>query len=368
MVPKVLLNEDGSLGEANGVSCGSIEHKMGLKASPTCVMNFDNATGYMLGEENGGMEIMFHIMNTARLGTALQGVCAGEASFQGALAYARERLQMRAISGPKNPDGPADPIIVHPDVRRMLLTQKALTEGNRAFVYWAAQLVDQTKYGSEEARQEADDLLGLLTPIAKAFCTETGYEATNIGLQVFGGHGFIREHGMEQLVRDTRIATLYEGTTGIQSLDLIGRKVMGSGGKLLSNFTKVVHKFCQAQAEQESMAEFTGPLAELNKQWGDITTAVGTAAMEDPEEIGAASVDYALFSGYVVLAYMWARMALVAQQKLDDGAEGAEFYEAKLTTARFYYQRILPRAQAHASAAVAGGSSIMALGEEAFAF
>lgn len=369
IVPKIMLEEDGSLGQANKVSCGSIEKKMGLKGSPTCVMNFDGATGYLLGEENGGLGIMFTIMNTARMGTAQQGVSIGEASFQGALTYARERLQMRSLTGPKNPDGPADPIIVHPDVRRMLMTQKALTEGSRAFIYWLAQLVDKIDYGSEEEAKVADDLLSFLTPVAKAFCTETGFEVTSLGVQVFGGHGYIREHGMEQLVRDVRIATLYEGTTGIQSLDLLGRKVMGSGGKLLGNFTRLIHKFCQANTANEAMHEFTEPLVALNKQWGELTAEIGTRAIDDAEEIGAASVDYTMFSGYVTLAYLWAQMALIAQKNLEqaDGSD-LDFYRAKLATARFYFARLLPRTAAHAQAALAGASTVMALEQEMFSF
>jgi len=365
VIPKRFVNADGSLGDQNAVSCGSIEKKMGIKGSATCVMNFDGATGYLLGEENRGLEVMFKIMNAARFGTALQGVSIGEASFQGALAYARERLQMRALTGPVNPDGPADPIIVHPDVRRMLMTQKALTEGSRSLVYWLARLNDLTQYGSEEQAAEADDLMSLLTPIAKAFCTETGFEVTSLGVQVFGGHGYISEHGMEQYMRDMRIAMIYEGTTGIQSLDLLGRKVMGSGGKLLGNFTKIVHKFCQANAENATLAEMIPALAEANSQWGDLTAKIGEKVMQDPNEIGAASVDYTMFSGYVVLAYMWARMAELAQQKLDADTGDTAFYEAKLATARFYYGRILPRARAHADAALAGADCVMGLDESA---
>ena len=368
IVPKILLEEDGSLGQANRVSCGSIEKKMGLKGSPTCVMNFDGATAYLLGEENGGLNIMFTIMNTARMGTALQGVSIGEASFQGALAYARERLQMRSITGPKNPDGPADPIIVHPDVRRMLMTQKALTEGSRAFIYWLAQLVDKIEYGSEEEAKSADDLLSFLTPVAKAFCTETGFEVTNLGVQVYGGHGYIRENGMEQLVRDARIAMLYEGTTGIQSLDLLGRKVMGSGGKLLANFTKLIHKFCQANANNDAMHEFTEPLAALNRQWGELTAEIGAKAAEDAEEIGAASVDYTMFSGYVTLAYLWAKMALISHSELEKGSADLDFYRTKLATARFYFARLLPRTATHAQAAMAGASTVMAVDEGMFSF
>jgi alkylation response protein AidB-like acyl-CoA dehydrogenase len=368
LVPKFLMDSQGALGERNAVHCGSIEKKMGIKGSSTCVMNFDSATGYMLGEENRGLEVMFKIMNAARMGTAQQGVSLGEASFQGALAYARERLQMRSLTGPKNPDGPADPIIVHPDVRRMLMTQKAFVEGSRAFVLWLSRLNDLTQYGSEEDAAGAEDLMALLTPIAKAFCTETGFEVTSQGVQVLGGHGYIAEHGMEQIMRDMRIAMIYEGTTGIQSLDLLGRKVMGSGGKLLRNFTKMVHKFCEANKDNGELAELVPALVAANTLWGDITMKIGEKAAENPDEIGAASVDYTMFSGYVVLAYMWARMAEVAQQKLQEGSGDAAFYEAKLATARFYFKRILPRTSYHAEAAVAGADTVMALDEEALHF
>lgn len=367
IVPKVLVNENGDLGSANNVNCGSIEHKMGLNGSPTCVMNFDGATGYLLGEENRGLDIMFSIMNMARLGTALQGVSMGECSFQGALSYARERLQMRSLTGVQNTDGPADPIIVHPDVRRMLMTQKALTEGSRAFIYWLAQLGDLRAFGPEDQQQGAEDILSLLTPIAKAFCTETGLEVTNLGMQIYGGHGYIREHGMEQLVRDARISTLYEGTTGIQSLDLLGRKVMGSGGQLLSNFTYLIHKFCKANADTEAMLEFITPLQTLNKQWGELTATIGAKARQNPNEIGAASVDYLMYSGYVALAFMWARMALKAQEQLNE-SDPTEFYAGKVATAQFYFTRILPRAGAHAQAALAGAESVMSLSADNFSF
>ncbi|MEP4146525.1 MAG: acyl-CoA dehydrogenase C-terminal domain-containing protein [Halioglobus sp.] len=365
LVPKFMVNDDSSLGARNDVHCGSVEKKMGIKGSATCVMNFDGATGFLLGEENRGLEVMFKIMNAARLGTALQGVCLGEASFQGALAYAKERLQMRALSGPKNPDGPADPIIVHPDVRRMLMTQKALVEGSRAFIYWLARLNDLSQHGNDAQATEADDLMALLTPVAKAFCTETGFEVTSLGVQVLGGHGYISEHGMEQLMRDMRIAMIYEGTTGIQSLDLLGRKVMGSGGKLLRNFTKMIHKFCETHEQNTSLEEILSSLAEVNAQWGEITMKIGEKAMESPDEIGAASVDYTMFSGYVALAYMWAQMAELAQRKIAEGAE-PDFYKAKLATANFYFQRVLPRAEAHARAAVAGADTVMALDDNLF--
>lgn len=365
LVPKFMVNDDSSLGTRNDVHCGSVEKKMGIKGSATCVMNFDGATGFLLGEENRGLEVMFKIMNAARLGTALQGVCLGEASFQGALAYAKERLQMRALSGPKNPDGPADPIIVHPDVRRMLMTQKALVEGSRAFIYWLARLNDLSQHGNDTQATEADDLMALLTPVAKAFCTETGFEVTSLGVQVLGGHGYISEHGMEQLMRDMRIAMIYEGTTGIQSLDLLGRKVMGSGGKLLRNFTKMIHKFCETHEQNTSLGEMLSSLAEVNAQWGEITMKIGEKAMESPDEIGAASVDYTMFSGYVALGYMWAQMAELAQRKITEGAE-PDFYKAKLATAKFYFQRVLPRAEAHARAAVAGADTVMELDDTLF--
>ncbi|ROS01251.1 hypothetical protein EDC56_1680 [Sinobacterium caligoides] len=368
IAPKYLVNDDGSLGEHNNITAGNIEKKMGLKGNATCVMNYDGAKAYLLGEENRGLDIMFKLMNTARIGTAVQGLAGAQSAFQGALSYANERLQMRSLTGTKNPDGPADPIIVHPDVRRMLMTQKAFTEGSRALCYWLAQLVDQTKFGKDEGRvKEAEDLLGLLTPVAKAFCTETGVEVTNLGMQVFGGHGYIHEHGMEQIVRDTRISTVYEGTTGIQALDLIGRKVMGSGGELLRVFTKKIHKYCASHVDTENMVEFTESLASLNKQWGEITMDVGGKAMENADEVGSASVDYAMFSGYVTFAYLWAQMAEVAQQKITEGSDDA-FYKAKLATARFYFKRILPRAQVHAVGAGAGADTVMELAADEFAF
>jgi hypothetical protein len=340
---------------------------MGLKAQATCVMNYDGARAELVGEENKGLEVMFKLMNTARLGTAVQGLAMGEIALQGAVTYARERLQMRSISGPKNPDGPADPIIVHPDVRRMLMTQKSIVEGQRAFIYWANQLVDRSRFGAEEEQQEAADLLEVLTPIAKAFCTETSQEVTSLGIQVFGGHGYIAEHGMERIARDNRISTIYEGTTGIQALDLIGRKVMGSGGKLLRNLTKIIHKYCESQSEDVVLGEYAQSLQQRNSDWGDLTMKVGEKAMEDPDEIGAASVDYLMYGGYVILGYMWLRMAEVAQQKVDAGSDDP-LYAAKVNTARFYFDRILPRTEALKAAILAGGASTMSLAPDEFTF
>ena len=367
IVPKFMPEGDG-IGARNAVSCGSIEHKMGIKASATCVINFDGATGYLIGEANKGLACMFTMMNYERLGVGMQGLCLGETSYQGALRYARERLQMRALTGAKAPDKAAAPIVGHPAVRRMLLTMKAFNEGNRALAYFTAQLNDTAhRAESAEARQEAENLLAFLTPICKAFMTETGLEATNHGMQVFGGHGYIREWGMDQLVRDCRIALIYEGTNGIQALDLLGRKVLGSQGKLLLGFTRLVHKFCQAQAAHPQLAAQVAQLAALNKQWGELTQQIGMAAMKNPDEVGAASVDYLMLSGYVTLAYFWLRMAVVAQEKLAAGADDG-FHQAKLTTCAFYFQRILPRTEAHRLAMGAGSASTMELAAEHFAF
>jgi len=312
---------------------------------------------------------MFTFMNTARIGTAVQGLAASEGSFQGALAYAKDRLAMRSLSGPKNPEKEADPIIVHPAVRNMLLTQKAYAEAGRALVYLLAQYADVVEHAVEEAdRKFADNILSLLTPIAKAFLTETGSEAAKHGVQVFGGHGFISEHGMEQIVRDTRIACLYEGTTEIQALDLLGRKVLGTQGAMLKDFTKMIHKFAEAHKDNAAMKEFVEPLAALNKEWGDLTMQIGMRAMQNPEEVGAAAVDYLYFSGYVTLAYLWARMALVAQEQLAAGTTEVDFYNAKVTTARFYFKKILPRVRSHVDVIATGVEPLMNLDAEHFAF
>lgn len=369
VVPKYLPDAEGNPGSANGVSCGSLEHKMGIHGNATCVMNFDAAKGYLVGAPNKGLACMFTMMNAARLGVGVQGLGLTEVSFQNALAYARDRLQMRALSGPKAPEKPADPIIVHPDVRRMLLTQKAFAEGGRMLVLYTAQLLDIVERNPKAGEQSeevarAEALLGLLTPIVKAFLTETGFEATNEGVQVFGGHGFIQEWGMEQLVRDSRITRLYEGTTGIQALDLLGRKVLMNQGETLRVFTKEIHKFCQAEADNPALAAYIEPLARLNTEWGELTMSVGMKAMQDREEVGAASVDYLMYSGYVTLAYLWARAAKQAAASLE--GDDKAFYQAKLDTARFYYQRLLPRTRAHAAMIQAGGESLMAISADDF--
>ena len=367
LVPKFLVNDDGSLGARNTVSCGSIEHKMGIQASATCVMNFDQAEGYLVGEPNKGLAAMFTMMNYERLGVGIQGLASGERSYQNAIEYARDRLQSRAPTGAQSKDTIADPIIVHPDVRRMLLTMKAFAEGNRAMVYFTAKQVDIVKYGTDdEAKKQADGLLAFMTPIAKAFMTEVGFESANHGVQIYGGHGFIAEWGMEQNVRDSRISMLYEGTTGIQALDLLGRKVLMTQGEALKGFTKIVHKFCQANEGNEAVKEFVAPLAALNKEWGELTMKVGMAAMKDREEVGAASVDYLMYSGYACLAYFWADMARLAAEKLAAGTTEEAFYTAKLQTARFYFQRILPRTRTHVATMLSGANNLMDMKEEDF--
>ncbi len=370
IVPKFIVAEDGSVAsERNDLICGSIEHKMGIHGNSTCVMNFDGAKGWLIGPENKGLLCMFTFMNTARIGTALQGVTAAETSFQGALTYAKDRLAMRSLTGIKAPDKVADPIIVHPDVRKMLLTQKAFAEGGRALIYLMAQQNDIVHFGkTEEDRKAADEMLGFLTPIGKAFLTETGLEAANLGVQVYGGHGFIAEWGMEQIVRDARISTLYEGTTGIQSLDLLGRKVLSTQGQSLKNFTKILHSFCKAESDNEELAPYISKLVTLNKEWGDLTMKIGMGAMKNRDEVGSASVDYLMYSGYVVLGYFWAKIAKTAQDALAAGTTEEDFYKAKLVTARFYFTRILPRVNYHAESMVAGADTLMDLAEEHFQF
>ncbi len=369
IVPKYLPDAQGARGARNQLKCGSLEHKMGIKANATCVMVFDEATGFLIGEPNQGLRCMFVMMNAARMGVSMQGLGLAEASFQSAVTYARDRLQMRSLSGPKCPDKPADPIIVHPDVRRMLLTAKSLVEGCRALGYYTATLMDAEHAPVDASEQkEIEMLLGLLTPICKAFITESGFECVNLGLQVFGGHGFIKEWGMEQLVRDSRITTIYEGTTGIQALDLLGRKVLQNQGESLKLFTQQIHLLCKSNTDNAELGPLLEQLAEVNREWGDLTMKIGVSAMKNREEVGSASVDYLMYSGYVALAYFWARMALVAQQKLAAGDDDADFYRAKITTARFYFKRVLPRTRSLAVSMVSGADVLLELDEEHFMF
>jgi alkylation response protein AidB-like acyl-CoA dehydrogenase len=365
LVPKLWVDENGIIGDANGVSCGSIEHKMGIHGNATCVMNFDNARGYLISQPHKGMAAMFTFINESRLGVAQQGHGHIEASFQGALSYARERLQMRAPIRAL-PDKPADPIIAHPDVRRMLLTQKAFAEGGRLFNYYLAQLVDLAhESDNAQERERAETELALLTPIAKGFLTEISLEATSNGIQIFGGHGFIREWGMEQEYRDTRITAIYEGTNGIQALDLLGRKILASGGQVLAPFFTRIEKFCQ-QNHPQSLNPLIQKLQENLKLWVTLTQEIGESAGKDVDAVGAAAYDYLMLAGYTTLAYFWAESAAVATAALAKSSEDQAFYQAKLATAKFYFERILPRNATLALNIRSGSNNIMALTDELF--
>lgn len=366
LVPKWIPDAAGNPGTRNAISAGSLEHKMGIKGNATAVINLDGAQGWLIGEVDKGMACMFTMMNAARLGIGMHGLGLGEIACQNAISYAQERLQMRALSGSKHADLPADPLIVHPDVRRMLLTGKAYNEGARAFSTWLAMQLDIEEHSTDEAqRQDAADLVALLTPIAKAFMTDNGYTVTNLSQQVFGGHGYIRETGMEQFVRDARISMIYEGTNGIQALDLIGRKIMMDQGQKLRKFTKIVHKFCQSQADDASMAEFITPLQKLLGEVSDLTMAIGMQAMTNRDEVGAAAVDYLRLLGHLVYGYFWARMAKVALAKL--ATEPAPFYSAKLATARFYYSRLMTETAMLKASIQSGAKNLMEIEEDEFA-
>ncbi|GMV29508.1 MAG: acyl-CoA dehydrogenase [Rhodanobacteraceae bacterium] len=364
IVPKFKVARDGSVGGRNALACGSIEHKMGIKASSTCVMNFDGAEGYLIGQPNKGLNAMFTMMNTARIAVGYQGLALTERAYQNSLAYARDRLQMRSLSGPKRPDKPADPLIVHPDIRRMLFTQKAFAEGGRVLGYYAATLVDIAERSEDTAeRQRADELLGFLTPIVKGLLTEAAQESTYCAMQIFGGHGYIAEWGMEQFMRDARITTIYEGTTQIQALDLLGRKIMQLQGAGLRHFVEEISAFCQAQQANAEIIEFIKPLAELTQEWIALTQEIGKKAVGDAEELGAAAVDYLFYAGYVALAYFWVRSVAAADAS---PSHGAEFKLAKRLTARFYFSRILPRTRGHIAAIRAGAESLMAMPDALF--
>jgi butyryl-CoA dehydrogenase len=368
LVPKFLPNADGTVGARNGVVCGSIEHKMGIKASPTCVLNFDEATGWLVGEPNKGMQAMFAMMNAARLGVGIQGLGIAEASYQGAVAYARERLQGRALSGPKHPEKEADPLIVHPDVRRMLLTQRAYTEGGRALALWAAHSLDlQTHHPDPEVRADAEDFVALITPIVKALLSDVGFEVANLGVQVFGGHGYIREHGMEQLVRDARITQLYEGTNGIQALDLVGRKMPTHGGRLLRQFFHPVSGYIEKHQSNEELAPFVLPLVKAFGRLQQATAHIAQKGLANPDEAGAAASEYLRMFGLTALAYLWAQMAEISLKKLKEDPGGEEsFYKAKIATAKFYMERILPQGGALFAQVMAGADTMMSFEEEAF--
>ncbi|MBP8081156.1 MAG: acyl-CoA dehydrogenase C-terminal domain-containing protein, partial [Arenimonas sp.] len=357
IVPKLRVARDGTVGERNGVRCGSIEHKMGINGSSTCVMNFDGAQGYLIGVPNKGLNAMFTMMNAARLAVGLQGLGLMDRSFQNALRYSRDRVQGRSLSGAKAVDKPADPIIVHPDVRRMLLTSKALAEGSRLLLLHASTLLDILERSADaDEKKSAEELLSFLIPIVKGMLTEWSIECTYNSQQCFGGHGYVREWGMEQLARDARITTIYEGTTQIQALDLLGRKIMQLQGVGMRQFLGMIQKFCEANATNAEMIEFILPLAEVTKQWGELTMAVGRKATGNADEMGAAAVDYLYYSGYVALAYWWARAVSAA----DASAHPGSFKSAKRDTARFYFARILPRIHGHAAAMRSGAGNLLA--------
>ncbi len=360
IVPKFHVDEAGEMGEFNNVSCGSIEHKMGIHGNATAVINFDGAKGYMLGAENDGLACMFTFMNTARVGTAIQGVAASELAYQNSVPYAMDRYSMRSLSGHKNPDKPGDAIIHHPDVRRMLLTQKAFAEGGRAMLYDAARQADIMMFAeTEEERANADNLLGFVTPILKAFLTETGLESASYGMQVYGGHGYICEHGMEQIVRDARIATLYEGTTGIQAMDLLGRKVILDGLKLYRSFSKRVYSYAMSILFKKGTSKYARKLLSHTFRWNRLCVGLLLRASRNRDAVGAGSYDFLMISGYITMAFFWARMAETALEKLKDNPEDRAFYEAKLETADFFFERLLPRAIGHAEAMRGSVGSMM---------
>ena len=364
VVPKFLVNADGSLGARNPIFCGALEEKMGIHGNATAQMNLDGAVGTLVGQPHKGLAAMFVMMNAARLGVGMQSLGLTEVAYQNAVAYAKDRLQMRSLSGVKAPDKPADPIIVHPDVRKMLLTARAYAEGGRALAMWTTlQLDKELASDDEDVRKEAGDLVALVTPIIKAFLTDNGWIATSHCMQVYGGHGFIREWGMEQYVRDARINMIYEGTNTIQSLDLLGRKVLGDNGAKLKKFGKLVQDFVEEEGTNEAMQEFVNPLADLGEKVTKLTMEIGMKAFQNPDEVGAAAVDYLRVCGHLVFGYFWARMAKVALAKLDGGDP---FYQAKLATARFYFAKLLPETATLIRTARAGSATLMAMDEALF--
>ena len=362
VVPKMLVNDDGSLGARNGVSCGSIEEKMGIHANSTCVMNYDGAIGWLVGEENRGLNAMFVMMNEARLGVGVQGLALSEVAYQNAAIYAKERLQGRALSGTKFPDKPADPIIVHPDVRRALLTMRAFNEAGRALVIWAALSSDVAhRSGDEKQRQIADDQLGLLTPVIKGVLTDKGFANTVLAQQIFGGHGYIAEHGMEQFVRDARIAMIYEGANGIQALDLVGRKLAANGGRAVMAFFNEVQTYLKERASSDALNEYLRPLGASLAHLQQATMWFMNNAMAKPDNAGAGATDYMHLLGLVALGYMHARIAEAAQARGEDPS-----MQAKLVTSRFFMQRMLPETATHLARIEAGAGSVMELPAEAF--
>lgn len=368
IVPKFLVNDDGSLGDRNAVSCGSIEHKMGIHGNSTCVMNYDGATGYLVGEENKGLAAMFIMMNVARLGVGQQGLGIAEVAYQNAVHYANDRRQGRALTGPKDLEEKADTLFVHPDVRRMLLDGKAFTEGMRSLCLWAALQADLVNKAQTEAeRESADDLLSLLTPVIKGYGTDKGYEVATNAQQVYGGHGYIGEWGMEQYVRDARIAMIYEGTNGIQAMDLVGRKLAQNGGRAVQALFKTVDEECASAKENEKLADFAERLEKANGELKAATMWFMQNGMANPDNVGAGAHHYMHIMGIVALGLQWLRMAQAAHEALGAGSDNAAFYESKLVTARYFAERFMPEAGALRRQIEAGSEAIMALEPDMFA-
>jgi alkylation response protein AidB-like acyl-CoA dehydrogenase len=364
IVPKFILNEDGTPGARNGVSCGNIEEKMGIHGNSTCVMNYDDATGYLLGDAHKGMRAMFTMMNEARLGVGMQGLAQAEAAYQNAVAYAKDRLQGRDVTGVKNPDGPADPLIVHPDIRRNLMDQKSFIEGARAFLLWSSTLIDRAHRSGDA---EADGLVSLLTPVIKGFLTDEGYDMTVQAQQVYGGHGYIEEWGMSQFTRDARIAMIYEGANGVQALDLVGRKLAADGGKPLMAFFDMVKSFIKDNEGNEALkADFLDPLKAASKDLQAAGMYFMQNGMKNPNNALSGSYDFMHLFGHVCLGLMWAQMAKVSLEALENGAEDPAFYETKLTTGRFYMARRLPATALHLARINSGAKTVMALEAEQF--
>jgi len=367
LVPKYLPTDEGTNGTRNGVTCGSIEHKMGIKGSATCVLDFDNATGWLVGEPHKGMRAMFVMMNGARLAVGLQGLGLSEVAYQNALAYAKDRLQGRSLTGVKNPSGPADSILVHPDVRKGLLRIKAFNEGMRSLAYWVGIRIDVEHHHPDAAEREAaEDIVALMTPVIKAFLTDKGFDNTNIALQTLGGHGYIREYGIEQYVRDARIAQIYEGTNAVQALDLVGRKLPMKGGALVRRFFELVKADIEVANGNESFEEFTKPLATALYQLQKATMLLAERGFANPDEAGAAATEYLHLMGYVAVGWQWLRMVTVASEQMVAGKGDKRFLEAKIKTARFYFARLIPEAATLLVAIQSGSGSIMALAAEEF--
>ncbi len=367
IVPKFLVKEDGSLGERNGVVCGHIEEKMGIHGNSTCVLNYDDAVGYLVGQENKGLAAMFVMMNVARLGVGLQGLSQSEVAYQNGVAYAKDRLQGRSITGAKNPNGPADPIIVHPDIRRMLMDAKAFNEGARAFAFWTALYGDLlTNSPDEKVREKAEDYMGLMTPVIKSYLTDKGYAHATNAQQVFGGHGYIEEHGMSQFVRDARITMIYEGTNGIQALDLVGRKLGANGGRALFAFFKEVDEFVDANEDNEELKPFIDGLRGAKAQMQDGAMWLMQNGMSNFDNAGAASHDFLNLFGITALSYMWAMQAKAALAAKNNGGASDPYYDTKIATGRYFLARVLPDAGAHLAKLKSGSEPVMALKAEQF--